>query len=639
MSPALCGLLTLLPAKAAAKKLDAPVTLLKTESFGAHVLDELKAWINEPLPGTTGADWDDEEDEEDDDDGDDDEDMSVGEMTLLGLLQAEIQAAPASQPETGREAVKHGFPKIAAARNNLTVLSQRYNLYFAAYQDSIYVYQPQRAGPKILPPPSVILRPPPSSQACYVTGNIDRQFSHQINSITVGNLGDLEIVLFAYDDGDVAAYYTHAIVRWIKTKGGHVRSPSGLHTRPLGHPKPMFHENVGSSAWGLAVHEKSRLIAISSNLHQVTVFATRDVKGWGVMALPDSSFKLTDSVRESLGVPGNEIISGPRAKDGRTWLNTTCGLYYVKELSPRPDAVIEQHQGRSLVRHQIDYKKTHASRRPCLEEDLSDEWETDSESDYGFVNGAPALSTNEWSAKTPYTNQRNKTFNDLNDKVQFGRMILPHFGETLAPKGGLIDQQMRLQIVQRSADWEHRTKGIDYPTSNVAAQLPKNLCILRTSRCSIQLEPVDPSATGVFCKWLLSTHSHVSNTTTTTTTPTPQPWDLHPIYSERVSMLLHVPELNLVVAGSPTGRVALITLTKTAKRLNSVPVRHGFRVERVLPRKEEDDKRLRPTCTLSGVAIAPAPCGPPGEGLELRRGYGRRGGGGGSENVEADFAL
>ena len=35
----------------------------------------------------------------------------------------------------------------------------------------------------------------------------------------------------------------------------------------------MFHENVGKSAWGLAIHSKSRLIAVSTNIYQVTIFA------------------------------------------------------------------------------------------------------------------------------------------------------------------------------------------------------------------------------------------------------------------------------------------------------------------------------------------------------------------------------
>jgi hypothetical protein len=35
----------------------------------------------------------------------------------------------------------------------------------------------------------------------------------------------------------------------------------------------FFAENVGESAWGLAIHSQSRLIAVGSNAHEVQVFA------------------------------------------------------------------------------------------------------------------------------------------------------------------------------------------------------------------------------------------------------------------------------------------------------------------------------------------------------------------------------
>jgi hypothetical protein len=146
-------------------------------------------------------------------------------------------------------------------------------LYFAAYQDRIYVYQPRRAGPQILPSPSLILHPRQSKLGEQCGGAIDPRFPHQINHIIVGNLGDLEIVLLAYDDGDTVAYYTHAIIRGLKTTSGQARGPGASPSRQGAHPKPFFHENVGKSAWGLAIHEQSRLIAVSSNLHEVTVFA------------------------------------------------------------------------------------------------------------------------------------------------------------------------------------------------------------------------------------------------------------------------------------------------------------------------------------------------------------------------------
>lgn len=82
----------------------------------------------------------------------------------------------------------------------------------------------------------------------------------------MGNLGNKEIVLCACDDGDVLAYYTERV------------SYAANLTKPLppNHTQrelyPFFHENVGISAWGLAIHQKSRLIAVSSNFHEVQVF-------------------------------------------------------------------------------------------------------------------------------------------------------------------------------------------------------------------------------------------------------------------------------------------------------------------------------------------------------------------------------
>jgi hypothetical protein len=77
----------------------------------------------------------------------------------------------------------------------------------------------------------------------------------------IANLGTLEILLLACDDGDVLAYYTHIIEAAIESE------------RTRREIKPFFHENVGISAWGLAVHEKSRLIAVSSNNREVVVFS------------------------------------------------------------------------------------------------------------------------------------------------------------------------------------------------------------------------------------------------------------------------------------------------------------------------------------------------------------------------------
>lgn len=86
---------------------------------------------------------------------------------------------------------------------------------------------------------------------------------HQVNHLIVGLLGEREILLMAYDDGDVIGYYTKLIEDTI----GDSYSPLQSHDLV-----PFFHENVGRSAWGLAIHQKSRLIAVGSNAHVATVF-------------------------------------------------------------------------------------------------------------------------------------------------------------------------------------------------------------------------------------------------------------------------------------------------------------------------------------------------------------------------------
>jgi hypothetical protein len=91
-------------------------------------------------------------------------------------------------------------------------------------------------------------------------GHIVDGNGHQINHLMTGDFGNLEILLMAFDDGDVVAYYTHTIADYI----------SGRSEIP---PEELIHENVGSSAWGLAIHKKSRLLAVSSNAKEITVFA------------------------------------------------------------------------------------------------------------------------------------------------------------------------------------------------------------------------------------------------------------------------------------------------------------------------------------------------------------------------------
>ncbi|KAF4455447.1 crt10 protein [Fusarium austroafricanum] len=160
------------------------------------------------------------------------------------------------------------IPSMQKFRSNLTALSQVYNLYLSAYQGRIFVYRPRAAPSQALPKqPDLQLKPKASTVARAVGGQLDESRPHTVNHMITGFLGDEEIILACYDDGDVVAYYTKEIAKRV------FESRGTTDTSHRSAPKQFFHENVGISAWGLAVHQKTRLIAVSSNRHEVIVFA------------------------------------------------------------------------------------------------------------------------------------------------------------------------------------------------------------------------------------------------------------------------------------------------------------------------------------------------------------------------------
>ena len=155
-------------------------------------------------------------------------------------------------------------PSIAWYRNNLTTLSQYHNLFFIAFQDRIHVYQPQFPTQNIATTPQLEFRLPATRPG--LRGYIDPQIPHAVNQLVLGDLGNEEILIATCDDGDVVAYSTQHIYNAIEI--------SQNAKEPLVDPvRPFFKRNVGMSAWGIAIHKNARLIAISSNTKDITVFA------------------------------------------------------------------------------------------------------------------------------------------------------------------------------------------------------------------------------------------------------------------------------------------------------------------------------------------------------------------------------
>jgi hypothetical protein len=145
-------------------------------------------------------------------------------------------------------------------------LSQRHNIYFVAANDKILIHQPEYPDQKFSSTPKLTLRLPISSP--NLRPGIDYDNPHSITRILVGFLGDDEVLLATCDDGDVLGYRVEELQRCLDAlEDSSDEDDSDFEVRVF------LHMNVGSSAWGLAIHREARMIAISANTHKITVLA------------------------------------------------------------------------------------------------------------------------------------------------------------------------------------------------------------------------------------------------------------------------------------------------------------------------------------------------------------------------------
>lgn len=151
-------------------------------------------------------------------------------------------------------------PPTAHWRCNLTALSRRYNLYFVASRSGIAVYQPSFPFQKLKRTPKLYVVPTVAN--VEARGYIDERHPHSINHLVVGDLGSEEILLVATDSGSVTAYHTRSIRDAIKKDP--YRFSDNARSDFVG-LRAFFSQWVKESAWGLAIHQEARMIAVSAN--------------------------------------------------------------------------------------------------------------------------------------------------------------------------------------------------------------------------------------------------------------------------------------------------------------------------------------------------------------------------------------
>jgi len=135
-----------------------------------------------------------------------------------------------------------------------------------AYGAVVHVYAPQFPSQFIAREPTLIVPSQPSSHG--LQGYLDPRHPHTINHLVVQFLGNDEVIATVRDDGDVEVVLVRHVLQAIET-----RSALGSIIGPVADEiKPVFQSNVGISAWGLAIHTEARILATSSNAHEVRVF-------------------------------------------------------------------------------------------------------------------------------------------------------------------------------------------------------------------------------------------------------------------------------------------------------------------------------------------------------------------------------
>ncbi|KAI1409764.1 hypothetical protein F5Y13DRAFT_87903 [Hypoxylon sp. FL1857] len=557
---------------------------------------------------------------------------------------------------------EEGPPRVATWRMNLTALSQAYNLYMVAYADKIYVSRPRSCVSNVLPvEPDLILRPPASSMSLSVVGYLDANFPHQVNHLVVGELGVEEILLLAYDDGDVIGYYTRHIENELRR-----RERDGRNNKIV--PEPFFHENVGKSAWGLAIHKQSRIVAVSSNTHNVCVFV----------------FALT-------GQPYRHTLEADPVEFFRNIVKDENGNILDPGRDPSQPPIVLNHattDASKIAALENAIRRRDANWRIILETGRTGTNLPNiafSSDQYGEAAKVVAVDINGrlWIMDIWHFDQRPhikiEGLHRSRSRARFqghpthfhkprgwGVLVLPE-SSFLPMKDkenalGLPLEEVRPAANERIGRWIDISQGIKHVKNNSGV----HPWVRSGNTQRFAFNPMEPRRAQLESPWydfdanakLHSFHDPFGDSSqagrdSRSGRPNAGPFEHETVLEdgssilrtyemdvelrsfeeggmgimfekvidqsrpshavlpsmrishERLANLIHVPELSLVVAGSMCGRVALITLTRPEEK--GLLFKRAFKVEAILPTKRDEDNQKRPICPLLGVAVGPAP--------------------------------
>ena len=552
-------------------------------------------------------------------------------------------------------------PILAPYRNNLVVCSQYYNLCFVASRDRILVHSPIFLDHELLPPRSIIDL---ASSNSGLTGYIDPGHPHSINQLVVSDLGLEELVIAVTDDGDVVAYRTRSIRDDINHHGLAYSSPC-FHSAV----KPYFLRNVHNSAWGVALHQEARMIAVSSNSAKIHVFAfalghsSSDHSG-AVSSHYSADLDALGSLDSSEWVrvePKDRLMPCDRSRNleiilEQHWANIPSIAFYNPYNRDIKDTYLisTDIQGVTYMWHvwkrMAVAKLSSAPSRgmgwglACIDPFFAQEAKSASEL-FGMEHGidmssgfiqttdslrhVPDYETVHFTARHRMKN-RAATLDvhvrtedgDLDDDVDDLDDDVDDLGDEFDDLGEEDDMDSDSEDHNSPIEGEENsfigrpgdnTRTVPTPAHFIlegTAEVPSpvkqfTFCVLRTTRHDVRLLKMLHTTTGTPTP-TTSLRSASEVLCRSVLDQDLHPDDTHLRRLQRLNIVHQVPELNLVVIGDQMGRVAVLSITRRkAQKGHGTLDDFGFRVEAFLPPKSQEDQGQRPRTDLLGVAVGP----------------------------------
>lgn len=509
------------------------------------------------------------------------------------------------------------------------------------------------------------MNPPRSSNAHF--GTLDPECPHSVNHIVVDFLGELECIIIACDDGDVLGFWTHDVRSAIDRRfidGGPRTVVAAQHE-----VRPFFQLNVHLSAWGLAIHTKARKVAISANSRAVTVISfaltenpdelkiepsehrfgnfTVQMKGFG-HNLPSIAFCNNDDDPEGRIVVTGELtgfvyvhdLKGPEqiklmqagfcrkaeqltvhgnkqfvcnCHDRMMFPHSIWGLHFIDRRAFRhvPGYIpstsasksYSQHWNGSLMRLTVpNSSSTYALKRYRIGPRRdSHEEESDEASDEGDDDEYEESEEDLWDDNDELDHLLSTTLPPTHVPSSLQAMTHPWHANVQPSSRSIMNQPQGNGKKYHSL--QHRAPFPNFDREPEKSHQVRLLSpLLFTSKNDVILQQPEqgekPDVTPVICL----------------EEPLKQGYDLgdatqRPPFTSsdcnRMSFHHIIPELGVLLIGSPSGRVAINALLRTDDWTGREEGTFFMRLDWILPFKSQEEDGLRPERKMVGMAVGP----------------------------------